>query len=318
MKSRILLVEDDKKVCQVIRLQLEQEGYDVEVAENGEEALKKVSPFSPDVIITDVLMPVLNGIELCRKIKETPETRFIPVIVMTNILDREKRIEALEVGADEFLNKPIDSVEMLTRLRALIRLTKLINELEDTKNIIRMLTHAIEAKDGYTEKHAERVVGYSLELAKKSGLPQHLWNTIEMGALLHDVGKIGIPESVLLKPDKLNSKEYKVIKEHPAIGVEICRPLKFLKEVLKIIHHHHERYDGKGYPDKLKGELIPLEARIISIADAYDAMTSDRPYRKGMPKEKALQFLKKGRGTQWDSQLVDHFIEIVSDNGKLS
>lgn len=314
MKSRVLVVDDDKAICEVLEIQLKNEGFEVAVAYDGKEALEKIPTFYPDVIVTDVMMPKLNGIKLCEKIKQSPETRFIPVVIMTTLSDRSNRLGALEVGVDEFLNKPIEMVEMMTRLRALIRMKKLIDELEDSKNIIRMLTHAIEAKDGYTEKHAERVVGYSLALAKKASVSKDLWRTIEMGALLHDVGKIGIPESVLLKPAKLDDKEYEVIKQHPDIGVQICNPLKFLQDVLKVIHYHHERFDGQGYPEGLKGDEIPIEARVVSIADAFDAMTSNRPYRKGMTKEKALGILKEGKGTQWDAKLIDHFLELIEAN----
>ncbi len=311
MKGRVLLVDDEKTVCEVLKIQLVEEGYNVEVACDGKDAWDKIPDFQPDVIVSDVMMPIMTGIQLCKKIKETHETRFIPIVIMTTLTDRAKRYEALEVGADEFLNKPVDTVEMFTRLRALIRMRRLIDDLEDSKNIIRMLANSIAAKDGYTGKHVERVARYSLDLAKKSGVPEEDWNTIEMGALLHDIGKIGVPESVLLKPAALTKEEYDVIKRHPDVGVEICQPLNFLKDVLKVIHYHHERYDGGGYPKGLKGEDIPLEARIVSIADAYDAMTSDRPYRKGMPKEKAVEILTEGRGTQWDAHLVDQFIEII-------
>lgn len=310
-KSRILLIDDEKTVCEVIKLQLEDEGYEVDVAYDGQEGWDKIAPFNPDVIVSDVMMPRLNGIQLCKKIKENHATRFTPVIIMTTLSDRSKRYEALESGADEFLNKPIDSIEMITRIRALIRTKSLIDDLEDSKNIIRMLANAIEAKDGYTGKHTERVASYSLALARASGVNKDLWPTIEMGALLHDVGKIGIPEAVLGKPDKLDEDEFNKIKEHPDIGVEIVKPLNFLQDVIKVIRYHHERIDGTGYPEGLKGEDIPLEARIVSIADAFDAMTSDRPYRKGMPKEKAIQLLREGRGTQWDAKLIDHFVDLI-------
>lgn len=312
MTGRVLLVDDEKTVCEVLKMQLVDEGYEVEVAFDGKDALEKLSQFQPDVVVSDVMMPITNGIQLCQKIKENPETRFIPVIIMTTLTDRAKRYEALEVGADEFLNKPVDTVEMFTRLRALIRMKRLIDELEDSKNIIRMLANTIAAKDGYTGQHVERVSDYSLALAKEIQVPEEEWKTIEMGALLHDIGKIGIPESVLLKPASLTEEEFDIIKKHPGIGVDICRPLKFLKNVLKVIRSHHERWDGTGYPDGLKGEDIPVEARIVSIADAYDAMTSDRPYRKGMPVEKAIEILKEGRNSQWDGKLVDRFVALIS------
>jgi len=314
MKSRILLVDDEKSICEVISLQLKEEGYDVTVAYDGTEALEKVPTFLPDVIVSDIAMPNMNGIELCRQIKDSEKTRFIPFIIMTSLMDRAKRLEALEAGCDEFLNKPIDTVEMFTRLKALIRVKKLIDQLEDSKNIIRMLANAIEAKDGYTGKHTERVAGYSLALAKKCGVSRDLWITIELGALLHDVGKIGIPEMVLGKTSRLDANEFKIIQQHPDIGVEICRPIKFLSNVLKVIRHHHERIDGRGYPEGLKGEEIPIEARIVSIADAFDAITTDRPYQKGVSQDKAIELLKKGQGTQWDSELIDHFVELVQSD----
>jgi len=311
--ARVLIVDDEKTVCEVISLQLREEGYQVEVAYNGKEGLEKVASFEPDVVVTDVLMPQVNGIDMCRQIKTNPQTQFLPVIVMTTVTDRARRMEAIEAGADEFLNKPVDSVEMFTRLKVLVRVKQLINELEYSKNIIEMLAHAIEAKDGYTERHLERVKKYSLALAKKCQVPAAMLKTIEMGAVLHDVGKIGIPESILKKPASLTPEEYEIIKTHPEIGVKICEPLKFLKEVLKVIECHHERMDGKGYPHRLKGEEIPLEARIVSIADAFDALTSDRPYRKGVSLQQAIAILKEGQGTQWDAHLVDQFIQMLQE-----
>lgn len=314
--ARVLVVDDERSVCEVIKLQLAEEGFDVEIAYDGREGLQKVASFTPDVVLTDVLMPIINGIDMCRQIKENPDSRFVPVMLMTTMADRAKRLLALEAGADEFLNKPIDSVEMMTRLRALIRMKKLVDQLEDSKNIIQLLANAIEAKDGYTVEHTERVRGYALGLAKKLGVPEEKWPTVEYGALLHDVGKIGIPEEILKKPASLTVSEYEVIKRHPMMGVQICQPVKFLRNVLTVIRYHHERIDGTGYPDGLKGEDIPIEARIVSVADAFDAMVSDRPYRKGLPLEKAIQILREGRGTQWDAQVVDEFITMIQTKMK--
>jgi putative two-component system response regulator len=256
------------------------------------------------------MMPGLDGFAVCARLKSAPETRLIPVVMVTALAAAEHRVHAIEAGADDFLGKPVNRLELTTRVRSLLRVKRYVDELENVEQVILALAKAIEARDGYTEAHTERVSARAVALGARLGLPEPVLTVLHHGGMLHDVGKIGIPEAILGKPSHLTAEEFALMREHPLKGVEICRPLRsrMIAEALPIIRHHHERVDGRGYPDGLRGDEIPLVARIMAISDAYDAMTSDRPYRQGMPPEQALEVLRAGAGTQWDRELVEEFV----------
>jgi putative two-component system response regulator len=308
----ILIVDDNPTNVELLFAQLKPYGYDLQKAYDGEEALKKIEVKHPDLILLDLMMPKLSGYEVCKKVKTDPETQFIPVIVITALKELNDKIKAIEMGADDFLMKPFNKVELVTRVKSLLKLKELYDDVDRSETIIFTLAEMLEAKDVYTRGHSERVAKYALMLGRYIGLSDQDLEWIRRGALLHDVGKIGIRESILNKPEKLSKEELAHIRSHPARGCEICKSLNSLAPVLPIIRHHHERVDGLGYPDGIGGNEISMGPRIVSIADSYDAMTSNRPYRKGIPPNEALKIFEKEKSNgQWDEKLVDSFIKLI-------
>jgi putative two-component system response regulator len=305
----VLVVDDEELNRKLLRELLTSRGFQVEEAEDGEGALRKAETASPDVILLDVMMPRLDGLEACRRLKQNHRTQLIPVVLLTALSALDDRVAGLEAGADDFLTKPFHHPELLARVRALIRMKQLTDQLEQTEHILFTLAAAVEAKDPYTEGHLRRLERYASQLSDSLGLSVHVMTVIRYGALLHEIGKIGVPDAVLHKPEPLAPEEFEIIKQHPAFGERICRPLRLGAEVGPIVRGHHERWDGAGYPDGLAGEAIPLGARIVAIADAFDAMTTDRPYRKALDVGSALAELRRGAGTQWDPDLVECFAD---------
>lgn len=329
----ILVVDDEKEACSLLALFLEQEGYDVTAVYDGPDALEVVKSGHLDIVLLDIRMPKMNGIEVLRRIKEISED--VIVIMETAVDDLETAMLAVKEGASDFLRKPVNlfelslSIEKALDKRRLIfenreyqkrleekvaeqtaTLRKLYLDLKRANlDIVRALSETIEAKDPYTKGHCGRVAIYSLNLGKAMRLSQEQLEALEYGALLHDIGKIGIHGAVLNKPDKLSDEEYEHVKTHPERGDHIIWDIDLLKEARTLVRQHHERHDGKGYPDGLSGGQLGILARIIIIADAYDALTSDRPYRKGMPRERAISTLRENKGTQFDPELLDVFID---------
>jgi putative two-component system response regulator len=310
VQASVLLVDDDRLNVELLTAFLGEEGYLVKSAFSGVEALKAVAAAPPDLIFLDAIMPGMDGFDVCKELKDNPDTRLIPVVIVTALSASEDRIHGIEVGADDFLSKPINRHEFVLRARSLLRVKRYVDELESAERVILALSKAIEARDGYTEQHTERVTRGAVALGKRIGLPESLLQVLYQGGMLHDVGKIGIPEAILGKSGPLTDQEFALMRRHPEIGVEICRPLRssLVAQTLPIIRNHHERVDGQGYPDGLAGDDIPLLARIMAISDAYDAMISDRPYRRGMLPFMALDVLRAGAGTQWDRELVAEFV----------
>ena len=308
----VLVVDDDPLNVEVLSAYLENEGYQVQTASNGLEALQAVTAAPPDLIFLDAMMSGMDGFAVTQQLKAAPSTRLIPVVMITALSSLEDRVHGIDVGADDFLSKPVNRQELITRARSLLRLKRYLDELENAEHVILALSRAIEARDGYTEQHTERVTARAVALGERIGLVEGALRQLYQGGMLHDVGKIGIPEAILGKPGRLTAEEFDLMRQHPVLGVEICRPLRssLISQALPIIRHHHERVDGKGYPDGLLGEDIPLVARITAISDAYDAMTSDRPYRRGMPAPTAIEILRDGAGTQWDRDLVAEFTSL--------
>lgn len=315
-RAKVLAVDDSRENLELIQALLGVAGYEVVTASNGEEALVVVEKESPDLILIDAMMPKMDGFEACARLKSREETRLIPVVLITPVQETEYKIRGFEAGVDDFVHRPINSVELLARVRCLVRTKRLNDELVNVENIILALATAIEAKDPYTEGHVDRVASYALSLGREAGLAPWELQLLRKAAILHDVGKIGVEESILLKPGPLSEQEFNQVKRHTIIGEKICRPLGQDRLILEVIRHHHERYDGKGYPDQLTGENIPIAARIMAVVDAYDALTSDRPYRSRLSQEQALQILKQEAGKQFDPEIAMAFVSML-ETGRL-
>ncbi|MDP2682877.1 MAG: response regulator [Deltaproteobacteria bacterium] len=308
----ILVVDDNHGNVELLEVLLSSMGYNIFKAYNGEDALKMVEEVFPHVILLDIRMPGMDGYEVCKRLKEKMTTRFIPVIMLTALYGIDDKIKGIEAGADDFISKPFQKSELLARVKSLIRVKNLLGELEDARNVIFSLAIALEFNDPYTHGHSRRVSAMAVKLAGFLGLSQQEQDNIRDAGFLHDIGKIATDKDVLHKPGALNGKEYEHVKQHPVVGEKICSPLKFAKPLLPIIRNHHERFNGTGYPDGLTRDNIPLGARIIGIADIYDALTSVRPYRRGMPREVTLEVIKleAGKGC-WDREIFKAFVETL-------
>ncbi|PIR20990.1 MAG: hypothetical protein COV45_03755 [Deltaproteobacteria bacterium CG11_big_fil_rev_8_21_14_0_20_47_16] len=314
-QAKILVVDDNKVNVELIRAQLKAFPYEVIPAYDGEDALKKVETHNPDLVLLDLMMPKVSGYEVCKAIKQNIKTQFIPVIVITALHELDDKLKAIELGADDFLVKPFNKLELTTRIKSLLHVKTLHDDLDHTESILFSLANALEAKDVYTHGHSGRVAKYAVCLAKALTLSPREIEHIRRGALLHDIGKIGVKEDVLLKPGKLTPEEMEHIKSHAIRGYDICVPLKSLHDVLPCIRCHHERYDGSGYPDALIGDNIPLKGQITAIADAFDAMTSDRPYRKGFTQDIAAKILEDEISSgQWNPAIVRVFLDLIKRN----
>ena len=313
--ERIILVADDNEANrELLSALLSAEGYQVVCAANGQQAVEHVNSGSIDLALLDVVMPRPTGFELCQAIKSKPETRLIPVVLLTSLNGDHDRIHGIMCGADDFLNKPVRKHELLARVNSLLRLKHFTDELDNAETVLFSLALTIEAKDPYTEGHCDRLSRYSVALAEKLGLSQDLRVALRRGGLIHDIGKLAVPDHILLKPGPLNPEERKIMERHTVIGEGICAPLRSFRQVLPIIRHHHEKQDGSGYPDGLKGEQIPLTARILQVTDIYDALTTDRPYREALPQEKAFAILREeAKRGWWDGAILDEFEAVVHD-----
>ena len=309
---RVLLVDDNPANIELLKLQLRSSGYDLETAQDGLQALEKVKSWQPDLVLLDLMMPKMSGYEVCQVMKSDKELCFIPIIIVTALRELDDKLKAIEFGADDFLIKPFNKLELATRIRSLLRMKILYDDLDTSENILFSLAQAIEAKDPYTRGHSERVARYCRLMAKSIGMTEKEQNSIWRGGLIHDIGKIGVHEAVLHKSGPLTPEEMEHVRIHPQKGYEICCPLRSLQSSLTVIKNHHERFDGTGHPDRLAADAIPLPARIASIVDSFDAMTTNRPYRKAMHFEEAVKILEAEKDWgQWDPKLVTEFVKLV-------
>ena len=307
----VLVVDDYESNRRALGMLLEQDDYTVLTASNGRDALEIVARERPDLILLDVLMPGISGLDVCAQLKRNPDTRLTPVVLISGAQERQTRLAGLDAGADDFLNKPVDAEELRTRVRSLMRLKGLTDDLESAESLFLTLGRIIEARDPCTEGHCDRLTDYATALGRELRLDQADLDALYRGAFLHDIGKIAIPDRVLLKKGKLTRKEYDLMKRHPAIGDELCRTVRSLDSVRPIVRHHHERLDGRGYPDGLSGDRIPLLAQIVSIVDVFDALTTERPYRKALPTATAYQMMRDdARGGWCRDDLVTLFIDL--------
>jgi len=310
-RPRVLVVDDLQSNRELLEGRLADLGYDVREAKDGIEALDAVAAEEPDLILLDIDMPRLDGIAVCEQLKAHATHRLIPIVILTASSDRDTKLRGLAAGADDYLSKPFDSKELLIRTKVLLRQRALNQRLDATEGVLFALARAVEARDRHTIHHAERVGRYAEAIGGAHGLGPEDCELLYQGGVLHDLGKIAIPDAILLKPGPLTGEEFAVMKSHSTEGERICLSLRSVAHYLPLIRHHHERVDGAGYPDHLVGKDIPLGARIAAISDAWDAMVSDRPYRAGLGEDEALRRLRQGAGTQWDAGLVHTFIDLL-------
>jgi putative two-component system response regulator len=309
---KVLVADDAPQNLQLIQKILHSPRCQILTASNGKEALEKVLAESPDLVLLDVMMPEINGFEVCRTIKQNEHLQLTPVIMITALQEPEAKIHGLESGADDFINKPFSTAEFVARIRSSLRLKSITDELEHAESILFSMALGVEAKDPTTNGHCERLSLYSQKLGKRLGLEAGELKALKRGGILHDIGKLGIPDAILLSPNSLSSEEWGVMRQHTLIGERICQPLRSFKEVLPIIRSHHERWDGGGYPDGLRQDEIPITARILQTVDVFDALCSERPYKPSFAMKVVHKTMQEEAQKGWrDNDLLYEFFRLV-------
>ena len=327
IEAKILVVDDELPIREILVEGLEVAGHSVQPAPNADTAFERVQSGEFDLVLSDIDMPGRSGVDLLKQIKEFD--RDLDVIMVTGVVDTSVAIGTIRDGASDYVTKPFNLAEVQLVVERTLEKRRLINEnrryqnhLEELveertqklratyESTLRALVTALDFRDNETQGHSTRVVEYATVVARTMGLPEEDLTVIRRGAILHDVGKIGTPDAILCKPDKLNDEEWIEMKKHPAMGYHMLKNIEFIGESLKIVLHHHERFDGQGYPAGLSGEEIPLGARIFAVVDTFDAMTSDRPYRKALPIKVAYEEIERFKGEQFDPVVADAFLSI--------
>jgi len=326
MRNIILIVDDEPAGRETLESILEPEGYYLVLAENGYQAIEQAKAIQPDVILLDVMMPGMNGFEVCRRIRSEKGLAEVPILFLTALDDRQSLLNGLEAGADDFISKPFDRYELRARLLGITRLNRYRKLMVERKNLeeahkqllsaydetIEGWSRAMDLRDKETEGHSQRVTDLTMKLASTFGISKEEMVHVRRGALLHDMGKLGIPDSILLKSSQLADEEWAFMRQHPQLAYDMLYPIEYLRPALDIPYCHHEKWDGTGYPRGLQGEQIPLVARIFAVVDVWDALTSDRPYRKAWEQEKVFKHIKEQSGKHFDPLVVNAFLEIIT------
>jgi putative two-component system response regulator len=311
--AEILVADDDEISARFLRRLLSREGHNISVVSTVEDALKACAEVAPDLVLVDLVQPRGQGFELCRRLKDQTATRFVPVVIVTSQSDRRDRLKGIEAGCDDFLVKPFDAAELHARIQSLVRLKRFTDDLESAEAVIMGMGATIEARDPCTNGHCQRLAHYATRLGESLSLDESDLAALERGGFLHDIGKIAVPDAVLLKGGHLDPHESRVMRKHPIVGDNLCSGLRSLNKVRPIVRHHHERLDGSGYPDGLRNAEVPLLAQIVSVVDIFDALTTERPYRGALPAEEAFQVLADESAKGWrDRVLVDAFVDVVT------
>ncbi|MCS7025499.1 MAG: response regulator [Bryobacteraceae bacterium] len=309
----ILVVDSEEVNRRLLKAMLRSEPYRILEARKVSEAVQALEQQQVDLIILDLMLPEVSGMDFCRWCKANRRTQLIPILIMTSVQGVENEIAGLNAGADEFLIKPLSPAVVRTRVKSLLRNKAAVDSLEEAETILFALAQAVEQRDKHTGDHCQRLATYSVALGMALGLPKVELIALYRGGYLHDIGKVAVPDAILFKPGPLTDSEWEIMKSHTVRGEEICKPMKSLAPVLPIIRSHHEKWDGTGYPDGLAGEQIPLLARILQVADVYDALTSERPYKKAYSHEEAMATLKAEVARGWrDPALVELFDELCN------
>ncbi len=311
-KQSILIVDDHRLNAELLREMLGMRGYQAAVVSSAADAEEHIRREAPDLILLDVIMPGKTGYELCRELKDNPETRLIPIVMITGLNAHEDRLKAIEAGADDFLTKPVSPEELFARVKSLLKLKEFTDELETAESVLCTLGLSVEARDPYTEGHCERLAKNASDLGRYLNLEEEAVVALRRGGYLHDLGKICVPDEILKKGSNLTPAEWEIMKKHPVTGEAICRPLKSLRLVLPIIRHHHEHSDGSGYPDGLTAGDISLLPRILQVVDIYDALRTARPYKPALAHEQAaITMRQEAQAGLWDEELVAEFFSML-------
>jgi len=309
---KVLAVDDEPQNLELIRECLGTEGYQIRTVGTAEEALEILAADPPDVVLADLMLPGMSGVELVHRIRQHEDGRLLNIIIMTASRDHGLLIEAFSAGANEMLAKPFDVMELRVRVRSALSQKRLLDHLEDAESVFFALARAVEAKDGTTGDHCDRLCVYAVHLGKTLKMGYEDLDTLRRGAILHDIGKVAIPDEILLTPRRLTPKEWDVMKTHVTKGADLCKHLRTARATLPIIRHHHERWDGSGYPDGLKGEAIPRLARVFQIVDVFDALTSRRPYKEPLTVTAAIKLMQAEQEKQlMEPGLVDAWLSTL-------
>ena len=315
-RELVLIAEDDIANQALLARLLERAGYRSVAVGEGRAALRAAMEERPDIVLLDIGLPGMDGLDVCRRLRADPRTVALPIILVTGQTSSRDVVAGLDAGADDFVRKPYDQAELMARVRSVLRLARVTAEIVGAHGVIAALANAVEAKDATTELHCQRLAGLAHQLGMRAGLDPAELKGLVFGALLHDIGKIGVSDAILTKAGPLTPPEWQAMREHPIIGERIIEPLASAAEFAPIIRSHHERWDGQGYPDRLRGEDIPFGARVVGLVDAYDAIIHDRPYRPARTIGAALDEIRGLAGVQFDPDLVRVFVEIVEHDGQ--
>ena len=310
-RELVLVAEDDVANRALLARLLERAGYRSVTVGDGRDALRAAIDEHPDLVLLDVGLPSLSGLDVCRRLRADPRTVALPIILVTGQTASHDVVAGLDAGADDFVRKPYDEAELMARVRSVLRLARVTAEMVGAHGVIAALANAVEAKDSTTELHCQRLAGLAHQLGMQAGIDPGGLKGLVFGALLHDIGKIGVSDAILTKAGPLSREEWAEMRLHPLIGERICEPLTTSSQFASIVRHHHERWDGAGYPDGLRGVQIPMGARIVALVDAYDAIIHDRPYRPARSVEEALEEIQRERARQFDPGLVELFVPII-------
>lgn len=311
--GRVLIVDDEAANRKLVRAALEAKGYSITEAANGNEALASIAINPPDLVLLDIQMPVCDGYEALRRLKGSNLTRLIPVVMLTGMGELCSKIRAVEVGADGYLVKPFNLAELCALVKSLVSLKRYTDEMEHVTTVLHSMARIVEHRDAYTGNHCDRVGFLASSVADKMGFgPEHL-KTLSLAGSFHDLGKIAIPDAILRKTGRLTGAEFDIMKTHSAIGAGLVRPLRSLAAVVPLIHHHHERLDGSGYPDGLSGSRVPMIVRILTVSDIYDALATERPYKKALPPDTCMKTLRnEAERGWWDRDVVEVLAGIIT------
>ncbi len=310
---KILVVDDHAASRMAAVAVLAMEGYEVIEADSGFTGVELVAQKAPDLILLDVMMPEMDGFQVCQLLKQNEHTRLIPIIFISGLNDRRSRIRGIEVGADDFLSKPFDRLELTARVKSLVTQKRLNQELDHAEQVLFSIARAIESRDPKTGDHCERLVKFGKAFGEYLNLTRNQIRDLMWGGYLHDIGKVAIPDAVLLKTGKFTAQEWDIMKQHVLIGEKICQPLRNIRGVIPIIRHHHERWDGSGYPDGLVGEDIPYLAQVFQMMDIFDALISERPYKRAFTLEEAKALMAEETALGWrNPRLMQQFTEFIS------